>query len=151
MLSCETPADLAAHAGTLLGVSDWIEVSQEQIDTFASLTGDHQWIHVDVERAAREMAGGKTIVHGFFLLALLPAMFRTIYEVRQRKQAINYGLNKVRFLTPVKVDSRLRLETRLTAADEVPGGWRFTFGQTVMIEGESKPALVAETIVAMYS
>lgn len=152
MLVCETPADLAAHAGRLLGTSDWIRIPQSDVNAFAALTSDRQWIHVDVERAGRELPEGKTIVHGYLLLAMLPAMFRTIYEVRQRRQAINYGMNKVRFITPVKVGVRLRLHTRLVSAEDIAGGGlRFIFEQTVEIEGAAKPALVAETIVAMYS
>ncbi len=151
MLELETPDDLAALAGKPLGASDWLTVDQHMIDTFAEATGDHQWIHVDVDRARRELPGGKTVAHGFLTLSLLPRMAHTIWRIRQRSRGVNYGLNKVRFTAPVSSGSRIRLHQSLKAAEPVEGGQRFTFAARVDIEGESRPALVAETLAIVYA
>ena len=150
MLELETPDDLAALIGQPLGISEWLIVDQHMIDTFAAATGDHQWIHVDVERARREMPGGKTIAHGFLTLSLLPRMAHTLWRIRRRSRGLNYGLNKVRFTAPVPAGSRIRLHQTLKAAEPVEGGQRFTFEARVEVEGESRPALVAETLAIVY-
>lgn len=149
MLEVETPADMDGHVGTVLGVSEWVAVTQAMIDTFAEATGDHQWIHVDTERAAREMPGGKTIAHGYLTLSLLPRLSQDIFAIRRRSRGVNYGLNRVRFTAPVPAGARIRLRSALKASDPVPGGRRLTFEATVEIEGTARPALVAETM-ALY-
>src|SRR6202047_4066678 len=108
MLEVERGTDLTAYVGKEIGVSDWYIVTQEQIDKFADATGDHQWIHVDVERAKKEMPGGKTIAHGYLTLSLLPRLAPTLLKVNKRKRGINYGSNKIRFTNPVPAGSRIR-------------------------------------------
>ena len=146
MLEVEKPADMLAHVGERLEPSPWLTVSQQMIDTFAEATGDHQWIHVDVERAKREMPGGKTIAHGFLTLSLLPQLAYGVYKIRQRSRGVNYGSNKLRFTAPVPAGSRVRLRQVLKAVEPVSGGQRLIFESTVEIEGQERPALVAETI-----
>ena len=146
MTEVETTADMEALVGKSLGSSDWLEVTQEMIDKFAEATGDHQWIHVDRERAAREMPGGRTIAHGFLTLSLLPRLSQGIYRIRKRSRAINYGSNKVRFTSPVPAGSRIRLHLTLKATELIEGGRRLISENTVEIEGAPRPALVAETI-----
>jgi acyl dehydratase len=151
-LIVETPKDLKQHIGKELGPSDWMTVDQGMIDKFAEATGDHQWIHVDVERAKREMPGGKTIAHGYLTLSLVPRLASTLVKVQQRKRGINYGSNKVRFTGTVPAGSRIRLRQRIVAVDEVAGGGhRITSEMTVEIEGHDKPVLVAETMGIQYS
>ena len=150
MIEVERPADMAAYAGKELGKSDWLTVDQTMIDRFAEATGDHQWIHVDVERAKREMPGGKTIAHGYLTLSLIPRLTQSIVRIRKRSRGINYGSNKVRYLNPVKAGSRVRLVQGLKAAEPIEGGQRLIFDMTVEIEGEERPALIAETIALAY-
>jgi acyl dehydratase len=143
----ETPEALRALIGQELGVSDWLEVTQDLIDRFAEVTGDHQWIHVDVERAKREMPGGKTIAHGYLLLSLLPKLGAGIYKLSWPTRSINYGSDKVRIVNPVKAGARIRLRQSLvTVEDGAPGAHRITVRQTLEIEGEAKPAMIADTI-----
>ena len=143
-----TAADeLIAAVGEELGKSDWLTVTQDRIDQFAEATGDHQWIHVDVERANAESPYGKPIAHGYLTLSLLPMLGWQIYTVQGTKAGINYGSNKVRFLSPVLVDSDVRLVSVLREAVELDGGaLQLVIGQTVEIKDSPKPALVAETI-----
>jgi acyl dehydratase len=150
MLEVERPADMAAHVGKELGTSEWVTVDQAMIDRFAEATGDHQWIHVDVERARREMPGGKTIAHGYLTLSLLPRLSQSIFRIAKRSRGINYGSNKVRFLNPVTSGSRVRLVQVLRAAEPVEGGQRLIFEAKVEIEGETRAALIAETIALVY-
>jgi acyl dehydratase len=143
----ETPEALRALIGQELGVSDWLEVTQDLIDRFAEVTGDHQWIHVDVERAKREMPGGKTIAHGYLLLSLLPKLGAGIYKLSWPSRSINYGSDKVRIVNPVKAGARIRLRQSLVAVEDgAPGAHRITVRQTLEIEGEAKPAMIADTI-----
>ena len=143
----ETPEALRALIGQELGVSDWLEVTQDLIDRFADVTGDHQWIHVDVERARREMPGGKTIAHGYLLLSLLPKLGAGIYKLSWPTRSINYGSDKVRIVNPVKAGARIRLRQSLVAVEDgAPGAHRITVRQTLEIENEAKPAMVADTI-----
>ena len=151
MLEVETPSDMDAHVGKTLGTSDWIEVTQAMIDMFADATGDHQWIHVDVERAKREMPGGRTIAHGYLTLSLLPQMARSIFAIRRRSRALNYGTNRVRFTSPVPSGSRIRMTQVLKASEPVEGGRRLIVEATVEVEGASRPALVAETISLSFA
>ena len=129
-----------------------IQVTQQMIDDFAELSGDHQWIHVDVERAKREMPGGKTIAHGYLTLSLVPRMAAGLLEVTKRTRGINYGSNKIRFISPVPAGARIRVRQRITGAEEVAGnGVRVSSEMTVEIEGQDKPALVAELIGQQYA
>jgi len=151
-LTVETPKDLAQHIGKELGPSEWMTVDQAMIDKFADATGDHQWIHVDVERAKREMPGGKTIAHGFLTLSLVPRMGATLITINKRSRGINYGSNKVRFTSPVPAGSRIRLRQVIKAVDEVPGnGVRVTTEVSVELEGQERPALVAEIMGLRYA
>src|SRR4051794_15748085 len=145
-LTVESPEELLQHVGRELGPSEWMAVDQTMIDKFAEATGDHQWIHVDVERAKREMPGGKTIAHGYLTLSLLPRLSHEIYSIRKRSRGINYGSNKVRFTAPVPAGSRVRLHQTLKAVDDIEGGIRMTFDSQIEVEGSSRPALVAETM-----
>src|SRR5213594_2290224 len=151
-LIVEYPKDLLQHVGKELGPSEWMTVDQAMIDKFAEATGDHQWIHVDVERAKREMPGGKTIAHGYLTLSLIPRMAATLLEISRRSRGINYGSNKIRFISPVPAGSRIRLRQRILSADEVPDdGIRVTSEMTVEVEGQERPALVAELIGIRYA
>ncbi|MBR0670887.1 MaoC family dehydratase [Neoroseomonas soli] len=143
----ETPEALKALIGQELGVGDWLEVTQEMIDRFAEVTGDHQWIHVDVERAKKEMPGGKTIAHGYLLLSLLPKLGAGVYKVSWPSRTLNYGSDKVRIVNPVQAGDRIRLRQALAAVEDgANGAHRITVRQTVEIEGKDKPALIADTI-----
>jgi acyl dehydratase len=150
MLEVERPADLAGYAGKEMGVSDWYTVTQEQIDKFADATGDHQWIHVDVERAKKEMPGGKTIAHGWLTLSLVPRLASTIYRVKNRSRGVNYGANRVRFTGMVPAGSRIRLRLKLKSVEKIEGGVRVTSEGTMELEGNDRPVLIAETIGITY-
>ncbi len=140
MLTVETPKDLKQHIGKTLGPSDWITVDQAMIDKFAEATGDHQWIHVDVERAKKEMPGGKTIAHGYLTLSLLPRLAPTLLKVNKRKRGINYGSNKIRFTNPVPAGSRIRLKQTIKAVEDVPdNGVRITSEMVIEVEGQERP------------
>jgi acyl dehydratase len=131
-------------------LSDWLPIDQARIDAFSDATGDHQWIHVDPERAARELPGGRTIAHGFLTLSLLPVLSTTAWRVAQRSRGINYGSNKVRFINPVPSGSRIRLRATLQSIEPVEGGHRLVFDNTIEIEGAEKPALVSEVITLIF-
>src|SRR5437588_10721642 len=151
MLTVETPKDLKQHIGKTLGPSDWITVDQAMIDKFADATGDHQWIHVDVERAKKEMPGGKTIAHGWLTLSLVPRLASTLYRVKQRTRGINYGANRVRFTGMVPAGSRIRLRLTIKSVEPVDGGGtRITSEGTMEVEGGARPVLIAETIGVSY-
>ena len=142
--------DVAATVGSEVAVSDWITVTQEQINQFAQATGDHQWIHLDVERAK---AGpfGAPIAHGFLTLSLLPQFFESSFEIVNSRMGVNYGLNKVRFMAPVPVNSRLRARMKLLACDAIDNdGVQMTWEVTVEREGSAKPVCVAESLVRRY-
>jgi len=141
-----TPAELLAAVGKPLGASDWLEIRQDRIDGFAEATGDHQWIHVDPERAKRGPFGG-TIAHGYLTLSLVNCFLPQILEVRGVSMGVNYGCEKVRFPAPVPVGSRIRGVGQLVAAEEVKGGAvQATVRVTVEIEGSERPACVVDTI-----
>lgn len=143
-------AEVAACVGQEIAVSDWITVTQRQIDLFAEATGDRQWIHVDVERA-RAGPFGAPIAHGFLTLSLLAAFFENAMRVLESSMGVNYGLNRVRFTAPVPVDSRLRARIRLLGCEDIPGdGIQMVCEVTVEREGSSKPVCVAETITRRY-
>lgn len=141
--------ELKAHVGQHLGYSDWITVTQERVNQFADATGDHQWIHVDVERAKQGPFGGP-IAHGYLTLSLLPSMLPTAVQVSGFKMAVNYGLNKLRFPSPVPVGSRLRVGALLKSVEDVPGGVQLTYECTFEVEGASKPACVAEVLFRYF-
>jgi acyl dehydratase len=144
-------AEMKEAVGEELGTSDWFTIDQDQINKFAEATGDHQWIHVDVERASKEMPGGSTIAHGYLTLSLLPMMNYEIYQVKSTKSAINYGGNKLRFLNMVPAGSRVRGKLKLLSVEESrSGGHQVIAEATVEIEGQERPALVAETIAVLY-
>ncbi len=152
MLKVETPKDLLQHVGKELGPSEWLTVTQEMIDKFAEATGDHQWIHVDVERAKREMPGGKTIAHGYLTLSLLPRLAPTLMQVEKRRRGVNYGSNKIRFISPVPAGARIRLRQKLEKVEPVEdNGFRVTSQMTMEVEGGARPAMVAETMSIVYA
>ncbi|MDT7624622.1 MAG: hypothetical protein QOF99_5523 [Pseudonocardiales bacterium] len=141
--------ELKAAVGEQLGTSDWVTVEQKQIDTFAEATGDHQWIHVDAEKAKEGPFGG-TIAHGYLTLSLLPVFSAQVYKVENVKMGINYGLNKVRFTSPVPVNSRLRGSFELLEVSEVKDALQVVNKVTVEIEGNERPACVAEWVTRVY-
>ncbi|MFF4037478.1 MaoC family dehydratase [Streptomyces sp. NPDC001816] len=142
--------ELKKLAGSDLGTSEWIEVTQERIDTFADATGDHQWIHVDRERA-EEGPFGAPIAHGYLTLSLFIPLFTELLDVQGVTTKVNYGLNKVRFPAPVKVGSRIRLAARLASVDEVPGGVQIAVDGTMEIDGGGKPAAVLQSLSRFYA
>jgi acyl dehydratase len=142
--------DLRAAVGAQLGASEWRTVEQGQIDMFAEATDDHQWIHIDVEKA-KDGPFGTTIAHGFLTLSLLPALVKDVYRVDGTKMGINYGLNKVRFTSPLPVGSKVRGNVELVDVADVTGGVQVTTKITVEIEGSERPALVAEWLTRQYS
>ncbi len=149
MTSGRTMDELADLVGSELGVSDWQVVTQDQVNLFADATGDHQWIHVDPERA-RSGPFGQTIAHGFLTLALLPALLHDLALVDGYRLAVNYGLNRVRFPAPVPVGARIRARAILKAAEAVAGGTQVVLESTVEVEGQDKPGCVAETVSRYY-
>jgi acyl dehydratase len=151
MRTFETLAELPALVGQEVAVSDWITITQEQVNLFAQATGDHQWIHVDVERAK---AGpfGAPIAHGFLTLSLLPRFFESAIEVRQTRMGVNYGLNRVRFTAPVPVGSRLRARIQLQECQPIAdNGMQMTWLVTVEREGSAKPVCVAESLTRRFA
>ncbi|MFI7008769.1 MaoC family dehydratase [Streptomyces sp. NPDC050145] len=141
-----SPAALAAAAGTHVGTGDWFTVDQQRIDGFADATGDHQWIHVDPQRAAQGPFGA-TIAHGYLTLSLLPTLMKQVYRTEGVTMAVNYGLNKVRFINPVRVGSKIRASVDIVSAEPVQGGYQVVSRVTVEIDGAEKPACVAEAVV----
>jgi acyl dehydratase len=150
MIEVDRPADMQRYVGQKLGTSHWVVVDQAKIDDFAKLTGDDNWIHIDVERAARELPDGKTIAHGLLTLSLMPHLAAQTLRIRKRSRSINYGSNKVRFPAPVTCGARLRLHRTLQKFEPVEGGARLTFSNVMEIEGEERPAMAAETISVVY-
>lgn len=140
--------EVAAAAGEDLGVSEWVEISQERIDAFADATGDHQWIHVDVDRAADGPFGG-TIAHGYLTLSMLPMLAADVVAYEGCSAVINYGADKVRFPQPLRVGSRVRAGATITAARESGPGVLVTVRWSVEVDGEDKPACVADTLMLL--
>ena len=139
--------DATGLVGSELGVSEWLEIDQQRINDFADVTGDHQWIHIDVARAKKESPYGAPIAHGFLTLSLIPALSKDNFRVENAKLVINYGLNKVRFLSAVPVGSRIRVRSELVdAVAKDPGTVDLTVRHTIEIDGVEKPAAVAEMI-----
>lgn len=146
----DTLDELAACVGQEVATSDWVTVTQEQVNRFADATGDHQWIHVDVDRA-RAGPFGAPIAHGFMTLSLLPVFFDSAFEIRQGGMGVNYGLNKVRFTSPVPVGSRLRARMTLLSATPIDGnGLQMAWSVAIEREGAEKPVCVAEALVRRY-
>ncbi|NUU02917.1 MaoC family dehydratase [Herbaspirillum robiniae] len=151
MREIATLEELKSLAGQEVAVSDWIEVSQEQVNRFADATGDHQWIHVDVERAARELPFGGTVAHGFLTLALLPRLLGSAISLgADVKMLLNYGLNRVRFPAPLPVGRSVRGVIVLQSVEDIPGGAQLAWEITVECEGVEKPVCVAEFLVRRY-
>ena len=136
--------------GKELGTSDWHEVTQKDIDTFADVTGDHQWIHVDPERAKETPFGG-TIAHGYLTLSLGPALNNQVFKLEGFTFALNYGLNKVRFPAPVPIPSNVRVSPKVKEVTDIPGGAQVVFEVSFEREGTEKPVCVAETVVRVYA
>jgi acyl dehydratase len=149
MLTINGIEDLKGRVGQELGVSDWHEVSQAEIDAFAEATDDHQFIHVDPERA-KQTPFGSTIAHGLYTLSLGPKFSYEMFSVDNVAFGINYGYEKIRFPAPVPVDSKVRMRAELLSVDDIPGGAQFKVKQTYEIEGAEKPACVAEAVARVY-
>jgi acyl dehydratase len=148
MRSLSTAEEIAAAVGTSLGSSEWLEITQERVDRFADATDDHQWIHVDPQRAA---AGpfGTTIAHGYLTLSLIPFLGGQIFALDTPGPKLNYGVNKVRFTNPVKVGSRIRAHATLAEAGQVPAGTQLLIDYTIEVDGQTKPACIAQTVVLL--
>lgn len=144
----ETAADLVPHVGEEIGVSDWITVDQGKIDAFAALTGDRQWIHVDVERAKEKMPGGRTIAHGYLVMSLVPLML--IYRVANFSRALNYGFDRLRFTGPTPSGARIRQRQTLKSCERVEGAYRVTNTCTIEVEGQERPAIVADQVIQYF-
>ena len=140
--------DLTAAVGEDLGASDWLTIEQDRVDAFAEATGDHQWIHVDVPRATAGPFGG-TIAHGYLTLSLIPMLGAQVFGLETPGAKLNYGVNKVRFPNPVRVGSQVRATVSVGGVTDVPAGKQLTLKHVVEIEGEDKPACVAETVVLL--
>jgi len=141
---------VASLAGQEIGVSDWVEITQDRINAFADATGDHQWIHVDAARAAKEMPGGKTIAHGYLTLSLIPWLTGGMLRIDGVTRGINYGSDKVRFTNMVPVGSKVRARQKLLAAEPKSGGMQLRNEVTIEIEGAQRPACIAETISLIF-
>ncbi|KRA29657.1 MULTISPECIES: MaoC family dehydratase [unclassified Nocardioides] len=140
--------EVAEAAGTDLGTSEWVTIDQRRVNQFADATGDHQWIHVDMERAKEGPFGG-TIAHGYLTLSLVPWLGSQVFTLRTPGAKLNYGVNKVRFPTPLLVGKRVRLHVKIVEVVDIPAGKQLVVSHTVEIEGETKPACVAETVVLL--
>ena len=149
MLTLTGLDEVKSHVGKELGVSDWLEVTQETINRFAEVTGDDQWIHLDVERAKQSPFGG-TIAHGYYVLSLAPRFSYDMFTFEGFGYGLNYGLNRVRFPAPMPVGGKVRMRARLMAVDEIPGGAQITIELTFELEGSAKPVCVAESLARVY-
>jgi acyl dehydratase len=150
MVEVEYPSDMQQYVGKPLGTSEWVTIDQEKIDGFAKITGDESWIHIDTERAKRELPEGKTIAHGLLTMSLMTHLGTQTFRIRRRGKAINYGSNKVRFPAPVLCGARLRLHRTLEKVEPMDGAVRLIFSNTMEIEGQQRPAMVAESITVIY-
>ena len=151
MSTMTTLAELPALKGQPLGTSEWFEITQQRVNTFADATEDHQWIHVDVERASQQSPFGGPIGHGFLTLSLFVPMWSQVLVVTDAGMVVNYGLNKVRFPAPVPVGSKIRLTATLVDVEEVKGGLQLTIGGVIEREGGDKPVCVLESIIRLYA
>jgi acyl dehydratase len=150
MTTTTTMAELPGLVGTELGTSDWYEVTQDAVNKFADATGDHQWIHIDVERAKKESPFGGPIAHGYLTLSLLVPLVSQAYTVTDSTMGVNYGLNKVRFPAPVPVGSKVRAKVTLKDVEQVAGGLQITLAVTIEREGGDKPVCIAEWVTRAY-
>jgi acyl dehydratase len=150
MTTTTTVAELPDLKGKELGTSSWVEITQERVNQFAEATGDHQWIHVDVERAKAESPFGGPIAHGYLTLSLIIPMYADVLTITDAKMGVNYGLNKVRFPAPVPVGAKLRLTATLKDVEEVAGGLQVTVAGVIEAEGVSKPVCIAEPVFRVY-
>lgn len=150
MIEVEKPGDLRDHLGSPLGPSDWMVITQELIDGFAQISGDHNWIHVDRERAALELPDGKTIAHGWLTLSLITRLSTDFLKVRKRGKGINYGANRVRFIEPVQCGDSIRLRRSIKAVSPEGNFWKIVYDNSVEIKGKVRPAMVAETLSIIF-
>lgn len=150
-LVVESIADLRSRVGEEAFVTDWMQITQQRINAFAEATGDHQWIHVDIERAREKSPYGGTIAHGYLTLSLIAGFFLDSLDIKHRGRGVNYGLNRVRFVAPVPVDGWVRGRAVLESYDDIEGGAQLTWRVTVELKGSEKPACVAETMNRLYS
>jgi len=144
-------SELGSLAGRDLGWSDWMEVTQDRVNVFADATDDHQWIHVDPERAFAESPFGAPIAHGFLTLSLTLKFWSELIDVTNVTTKVNYGLDKVRFVSPVKVGDKIRMNAIVADVQEVKGGWQITVDQTIEVEGSERPAVVARGLQRYYA
>ena len=151
MTTTTTMAELPGLVGTELGTSEWYEITQDHVNKFADATNDHQWIHIDVERAKKESPFGGPIAHGYLTLSLLVPLVAQTYTITDAKMGVNYGLNKVRFPAPVPVGSRIRLTGTLKDVEEVAGGQQLTVSVVIEAEGSAKPVCIAEPVFRTYA
>ena len=148
----ENIKELKTLVGQEIGISGWTTITQDRINKFADATGDHQWIHIDVERAKNELPGGITIAHGFLTLSLLPKLAQEIYNVKGVRHSLNYGANRIRFTAPVPAESRVRGRYKLTSTEDVKNNGVKIIGEmTIEIEGQERPACIVESISIAYS
>jgi acyl dehydratase len=150
-ITLHTLEELKQWVGKEVAVSDWLQVTQDRIDRFADATGDHQWIHVDPARAARESPFGSTIAHGYLTLSLLPHMMMETLDIQGGRMSINYGLDRVRFAAPVRAGDRIRARFSLAKLEDIAGGIQHAWHALIEIEGQHKPACVAEMIARRYA
>ena len=151
MIEINSPHEIEKHLDTPLTPSDWYEVTQEKINIFAEATGDFQWIHVDVERAKKEMPEGKTIAHGYYMLSLIPLLSSQTAKINNSSRTLNYGSDKVRYINPVKVDSLVRLNRKIIKVNLMEnGGYRMINLYEMEIKDAKKPAYIAETISLVF-
>lgn len=149
---CPSLAALSARVGEELAVSDWVTITQERVNGFAELTGDHQWIHVDAERARRESPYGTTVAHGYLTLSLLPGLSQGCIVLHGTRMAVNYGLNRVRFMAPVRIGAAIRARFTLLAVEDLPGdGAHVVWQALVEVQGSDKPACIAEMVSRRYT
>jgi acyl dehydratase len=141
-------ADVPSLVGQELGVSDWLEITQDRVNRFADATGDHQWIHVDIERATKELGG--PIAHGYLVLSLIPFLARNIIRYEGVSRGINYGSNKVRFTNMVPVGARIRMKLKMLSCEARGGGFQVTNQCTIEVDGEERPACIAEIVSLIY-
>ncbi|WP_323771601.1 MaoC family dehydratase [Antarctobacter sp.] len=151
MLSLQTPEGFKDHVGATLGPTNWRRISQSEINTFAKVTGDDHWVHVDVERAAREGPGGRTIAHGLYVLSLIPEWQRSLFRIERRGAGLSYGYDRVRFVAPIPVDTPIRLIQTVTAATPHRLGTRVSLTSTIERETPGSTAIVAEAILLIAS
>ncbi|MEX0730705.1 MAG: MaoC family dehydratase [Aquisalimonadaceae bacterium] len=150
-MEVETLAELANHVGQRVEPSDWVLIDQKMVDAFADVTGDHNWFHVDVERASRELPGGTTMAHGMLTLSLVPGLAAGMLTIGDQRRTLNYGLNKVRFPAPVPVGSRVRLHMTIAGVEKAHGGVLVRRDYTMELEGAEKPVMVAEMLSLVYA